>query len=128
MDVMGNQVIHLVVAEIALFLPGIHESRNVVKSQAESLRRRPAWSKGCFIDLRRRVRLRVRESKTETILARGAIIFLTKLDTVLACRVVAVRSCLNLFFSNYRRALSVGKGLCSGVLAFRVEISCWAAS
>ena len=51
---------------------------DVVKSQAESLRRRPAWSKGCFVDLQRPVRLRVRESKTETMLARGASIFLAR--------------------------------------------------
>src|SRR2546422_5205016 len=43
MDVMGNQVIHLLVSEIALSLSGINEFRNVVKSQAASLRRRPAW-------------------------------------------------------------------------------------
>jgi hypothetical protein len=47
---MGNQVIHLVVSEIALFLSDINEILNVVKSQAESLRRRPAWSKGFFVD------------------------------------------------------------------------------
>src|SRR5438128_3434759 len=75
MDVMRNQVIHLVVGDIALFLSCINEFRDVVKSQAESLRRRPAWSKGCFVDLQRPVRLRVRESKTETMLARGASIF-----------------------------------------------------
>jgi hypothetical protein len=32
-----NQVVHLVVGEIALFLSGINEFLNVVKSQAESL-------------------------------------------------------------------------------------------
>jgi hypothetical protein len=32
-----NQVIHLLVGEIALFPSGINEFRNVVKSQAESL-------------------------------------------------------------------------------------------
>src|SRR2546425_13329849 len=37
MDVMGNQVIHLVVGEITLFLSCINEFRDVVKSQAESL-------------------------------------------------------------------------------------------
>jgi len=34
---MGNQVIHLVVGEITLFLSCINEFRDVVKSQAESL-------------------------------------------------------------------------------------------
>jgi hypothetical protein len=37
MDVMGNQDIHLIVGEIPLFLSGINEFRNVVKSQAQSL-------------------------------------------------------------------------------------------
>jgi hypothetical protein len=37
MDVMRNHVIHLVIGEIALFLSGINEFRDVVKSQAESL-------------------------------------------------------------------------------------------
>jgi hypothetical protein len=37
MDVTRNQVIYLVVGEIALFFPGIHKFRNVVESQAESL-------------------------------------------------------------------------------------------
>src|SRR5439155_16659570 len=55
-----------------------NEFRDVVKSQAESLRRRPAWSKGGFVDLQRPVRLRVRESKTETMLARGASILLAR--------------------------------------------------
>jgi len=32
MDVMGDEVIHLVVGEIPLFLPGINELRDVVKS------------------------------------------------------------------------------------------------
>src|SRR2546425_12168120 len=35
--VMGNQVIHLVVGEITLFLSCINEFRDVAKSQAESL-------------------------------------------------------------------------------------------
>jgi hypothetical protein len=50
MDVMGNQAIQLVVSEIALSLSGINELLNVVKSQAESLQHRPAWSKGFFVD------------------------------------------------------------------------------
>src|SRR6266851_3081212 len=37
MNVMGDEVIHLVVGEIPLFLPGINELRDVVKSQAEFL-------------------------------------------------------------------------------------------
>jgi hypothetical protein len=37
MDVVWNQVIHLLVGEIALFPSGINEFRNAVKSQAESL-------------------------------------------------------------------------------------------
>jgi hypothetical protein len=37
MDVVRNQVIHLLVGELALFPSGINEFRNVVKSQAESL-------------------------------------------------------------------------------------------
>jgi len=87
---MGNQAILLVVSEIALCLSGINEFRNVVKSQAESLRRRACMEQMCFVDPQRQVRLIVRESKTETMLARGASIILT--SRVLACRVVAVRS------------------------------------
>jgi hypothetical protein len=37
MDIIRNQVIHLVVGEIALFLSGINEFRDVAKSQAEIL-------------------------------------------------------------------------------------------
>jgi hypothetical protein len=39
---MGNQVIHLIVGEITLFLSCINEFRDVVKSQAESISA-PSW-------------------------------------------------------------------------------------
>jgi hypothetical protein len=49
MHVVRNQVIHLIVGEIALFFSDINEFLNIVKSQAESLQRRPAGSKGCVV-------------------------------------------------------------------------------
>ena len=69
MHVVRNQVVHLIVGEIALFFSDINEFLNIVKSQAESLQRRPAWSKGCFVDRQRQL-LKVLESKTGRMLAR----------------------------------------------------------
>ena len=48
MDIVRNQVIHLVVGEIALFLSCINEFRNVAKSQAESFSALSYMGKGRF--------------------------------------------------------------------------------
>ena len=82
---MRNQVIHLAVGEIVLFLSCIHESRNVVKSQAESLRAVLPWSKGCFVDAQRTSSTESAKSKTATILARGVGIFLARRGPSVRC-------------------------------------------
>src|SRR5260370_26947195 len=79
---MAPKPVNALPAEGGRHVVQVLQGMDVVKSQAESLRRRSAWSKRCLVDLRRPVRQRVRESKTEMMLARGASIFLTY---VLAC-------------------------------------------
>src|SRR5271170_5669202 len=75
----GIRLIHLVVGELNEFL-------NAVKSQAECLRRRPASSKGFLLILQRQAQLRLREPKSDTMLAWGASFLITRHVPSLPCR------------------------------------------
>ena len=70
-DLGGIDIIHLAVGEIASSLPEPMSFAISPRAKLNPFQRCPAWAKSAFVDLQRQLRLKVRESKTEGMLARS---------------------------------------------------------